>query len=232
MGLEIEHDRECSVEGCKNKHCCKGYCQKHYLRLKKYGDPLKGGPFKNKEHNGKCSVEKCEGTHYGLGYCYKHYARFRRFGDPLITKHREKCSINECDGKHHSDGLCKWHYLRSDFKKAVAQRRRSKEKNAPLNDFTALDWEKTLKFFGNKCAYCWCQDKKIHREHVVPLSKGGSNTITNVIPACESCNCSKSDTLFEVWYPKQPFFTKRKEMKIYRWMEYRVDQTNIQATLF
>ncbi len=27
----------CSVEGCGGKHNCKGYCQKHYVQVKKYG---------------------------------------------------------------------------------------------------------------------------------------------------------------------------------------------------
>lgn len=30
----------CSIEGCNGKHEGLGYCQKHYRRFKKYGDPL------------------------------------------------------------------------------------------------------------------------------------------------------------------------------------------------
>ena len=29
----------CAVEGCDQPHHCKGYCQKHYVRWRKYGDP-------------------------------------------------------------------------------------------------------------------------------------------------------------------------------------------------
>lgn len=32
-------DRICSVEGCEAKHCSGGYCQRHYLRWWKTGDP-------------------------------------------------------------------------------------------------------------------------------------------------------------------------------------------------
>lgn len=32
--------RICGVEGCGNKHKGLGYCEKHYIRFKKYGDPL------------------------------------------------------------------------------------------------------------------------------------------------------------------------------------------------
>lgn len=30
--------KTCSVEGCNNKHVAKGYCQKHYYQIKKYGE--------------------------------------------------------------------------------------------------------------------------------------------------------------------------------------------------
>lgn len=30
-------NKTCSVEGCNNKHCAKGYCDKHYRQFKKYG---------------------------------------------------------------------------------------------------------------------------------------------------------------------------------------------------
>jgi len=32
--------RICSVDGCQNVHKGRGFCQKHYARLKKHGDPL------------------------------------------------------------------------------------------------------------------------------------------------------------------------------------------------
>lgn len=32
--------KKCSVEGCENKHCAKGYCGKHYNQMKRYGHIL------------------------------------------------------------------------------------------------------------------------------------------------------------------------------------------------
>jgi hypothetical protein len=55
------------------------------------------------------------------------------------------------------------------------------------------------------CSYC---DKKIKNwlssvgDHVVPLSKGGTHTLDNVVPCCLSCNCSKHDRLlYDEWTP-------------------------------
>lgn len=29
--------KKCSVDGCNNKHCAKGYCKKHYLQVSRHG---------------------------------------------------------------------------------------------------------------------------------------------------------------------------------------------------
>ena len=32
--------RKCSIEGCEGKHFGRSYCNKHYKKMKRYGDPL------------------------------------------------------------------------------------------------------------------------------------------------------------------------------------------------
>jgi hypothetical protein len=36
-------------------------------------------------------------------------------------------------------------------------------------------------------------------DHVVPLEQGGANDISNLVPACRSCNASKRDRTPEQW---------------------------------
>lgn len=37
--------RVCDVSGCGRKHSARGYCNIHYQRLLKHGDPLGGPPY-------------------------------------------------------------------------------------------------------------------------------------------------------------------------------------------
>ena len=44
-------------------------------------------------------------------------------------------------------------------------------------------------FFGGRCAYCATPlSKKWHLDHLVPFDQGGSNHISNRVPACPTCN--------------------------------------------
>jgi hypothetical protein len=76
--------RTCSVDGCTKKHEAKGYCDKHYQKYIKYGDPL--GRHEYMKYSLSCSVKNCDKPYYALGYCQKHYERNMRYGDPLHTE--------------------------------------------------------------------------------------------------------------------------------------------------
>jgi hypothetical protein len=45
---------------------------------------------------------------------------------------------------------------------------------------------------GGKCARCGSREK-LEYDHIVPVSKGGSNTARNIELLCESCNRKKSN---------------------------------------
>lgn len=46
-----------------------------------------------------------------------------------------------------------------------------------------------------KCQYCGSSapDAVLHVDHIEPISKGGDNSIINLITACDTCNLGKSD---------------------------------------
>lgn len=60
---------------------------------------------------------------------------------------------------------------------------------------------------GNKCVYCSSRTD-LTLDHVVPRSRGGSSTWTNLVTACRSCNTKKGDQLPEeanLPLPYKPF---------------------------
>ncbi len=47
---------------------------------------------------------------------------------------------------------------------------------------------------GGKCVKCGSREK-LEYDHIIPVSKGGSNTARNIELLCEACNRAKSDTI-------------------------------------
>lgn len=68
-------------------------------------------------------------------------------------------------------------------------------RNAP-GSFTPQDWENLKKKFDNKCAICG-EEKPLTIDHIIPISRGGTNWIENIQPLCGSCNYSKRDMLMD-----------------------------------
>lgn len=52
---------------------------------------------------------------------------------------------------------------------------------------------------GHVCTYCGSK-KRLEGDHIVPLSRGGSNALTNIATACRPCNLSKGSKTLEEWY--------------------------------
>lgn len=56
-------------------------------------------------------------------------------------------------------------------------------------DHDTVSWEALLLVCGNKCVRCGASHPA--RDHIVPVSMGGSNGIENIQPLCWPCNRSK-----------------------------------------
>lgn len=67
--------------------------------------------------------------------------------------------------------------------------RRALKQNAE-GSFTDQEWIDLCNFYGNVCLCCK-EQKPLERDHIVLLSKGGTNWITNIQPLCGKCNGEK-----------------------------------------
>lgn len=51
---------------------------------------------------------------------------------------------------------------------------------------------------GNQCVYCGSTEN-LTLDHVIPISKGGSDDQDNLVCCCKRCNSSKNDKLLSEW---------------------------------
>jgi hypothetical protein len=109
--------RRCEVDGCERPHYGRGFCNLHYQRAAKFGDP--GGAESRKvPRRGSCSLDDCDNPILSRGLCRLHYERLRRTGttDPPIrrraARQRRVCGVAGCSRKHEAKGLCSGHYER------------------------------------------------------------------------------------------------------------------------
>lgn len=58
---------------------------------------------------------------------------------------------------------------------------------------------KILEKYGFKCVYCGANPEKgkLMIDHVLPVSKGGTNDEANLVPACFECNNGKKDKILD-----------------------------------
>lgn len=104
--------KECSVEGCERSAMTRGYCEMHYRRVLKNGDP---GPPGTVRVRGTCSAPDCEQPTDAKDLCHGHFQRLDRHGivdlSPL-RKGKKMCKVESCDRDAERRGYCKTHYNR------------------------------------------------------------------------------------------------------------------------
>ena len=118
-----------------------------------------------------------------------------------------KDSHRRWDGLRHACKKCgsaRYRAWRLSHKKEDAVRTRTYEarKRNAEGSFTAEEFQALCDETGNKCLCCGSLGPLVI-DHVIPLSKGGSNNISNIQPLCGPCNSSKRSKTTD--YRKEDF---------------------------
>ncbi len=122
-----------------------------------------------------------------------------------------------------------WGTVNPDKSRSYSHRRRAICNTTP-HTLTSAQWIAIQSAFDNKCCYCG-KSQPLEQEHFVAVSKLGEYTHNNILPACKSCNISKHDKDFFAWYPSYKFYSKSRESKILRFLNYSDNGTQ-QLRLF
>lgn len=85
-----------------------------------------------------------------------------------------------------------WDRGNPDRRVQAQARRRARKVGTQIARFGRSEISARMAFFGNRCWMCGGAFECI--DHVKPLSKGGPHLLSNLRPACNSCNGSKSNT--------------------------------------
>lgn len=77
-----------------------------------------------------------------------------------------------------------------------------------MHELTGAQWD-ALKVAWGGCAYCGAEATPLQKDCVLPISRGGSYIVTNVVPCCRSCNASKCNAEVTSWMRRKKLDERR-----------------------
>jgi 5-methylcytosine-specific restriction endonuclease McrA len=109
-------------------------------------------------------------------------------------RHRERDRANKREyyarnTEHVKAAVVAYRRANPEIVRVVRTLRRAREVGA-LGSHTTAQWLALVAEYGGCCGYCGANGP-LEPDHRVPLSRGGSNSIENIIPACRRCNTRK-----------------------------------------
>ncbi len=201
-------------------HYAQGLCRRCYRanlyhRLKNEYGVWKTKGFKSEE----------EYKAYTKSHYLKNKEQYREWGRSYRVSNTEKEYLRKKKYRaEHPEsvkqGIKDWRRRNPERRRQDDVRRRALEMNCETHA-TAQErsWRSIL--FGNSCAYCG--GKYVHMDHLLALSRGGTDNAYNLIPSCLRCNTSKCNQEWHQWYRVQQFYDRKRE----RFIEHHSGDLNV-----
>lgn len=188
----------CVVDGCEKPSHSRKMCPMHYQRNRLRGDISDAGT----QYPKGCTVADCSKAHYAHGLCSAHHTLKRRHGSELyrlqgeVRDGKKICSqcARDLPLSMYSRGAMS--YCRTCAKKYVHARRAllasvESDDYRPSQIFERDNWTCQLCAMPVDESLSWPHRFSASVDHIIPLSKGGNDTLSNVQLAHLTCNISK-----------------------------------------
>jgi hypothetical protein len=86
---------------------------------------------------------------------------------------------------------------------ALYNRKNKSKRRSTFGDYISIKDQKKIIKRDKVCVYC-SSNKKLQIDHIIPLSKKGTNCFNNLVLSCRYCNYSKKDiNVFEWCWKKE-----------------------------
>ena len=112
--------------------------------------------------------------------------KVRAFGRRYANAHKEQMAKNKSE----------WRKKNPDRHCAHNHKRRAMIAGNG-GSYTTDEWNALCNQYENRCLSCGAQDVKLTVDHVIPIIKGGHNSIDNIQPLCTSCNSKKGAQIID-----------------------------------
>lgn len=128
-------------------------------------------------------------------FCDRCFSSKRKGNIKYKQSHRKQAADKTAEWRKENPERAKastklWNETHKDKIKIHHKNRKARVRNAE-GYFTELEWNQLVEKYNHKCLWCGTQDKELTADHIIPITKGGTNYIDNIQPLCGSCNSKK-----------------------------------------
>jgi 5-methylcytosine-specific restriction endonuclease McrA len=122
---------------------------------------------------------------YRTRYRNKNLEKVQKWNKDYAIKHKEKINLYNKGWRERNKD--KWNMIN----------RITKHKRRALGSINSTEWIAKVAMLENKCQGCFKTEPeiKITIDHIVPVSRGGTNHIDNLQPLCMQCNRFKGNKI-------------------------------------